>query len=218
MQVQLLALESAAPEVALQKLGAGGGVAAAALSSPSPAPLPSSSSSKPDFRRLPGPIAVLRSTIRAHGLRGLWLGQTGTLIRESGSAVVWFGTKETVASFLLQRRARANVGGPEEAQTFTSTKELRTWESALAGACAGVAYNVVLFPADSVKSALQTAEELRPPGVGGQKLTFWGTAREMYKRQGVRGLYAGCGITTARAIPSSAIIFLIYDGLSKRFG
>ena len=189
MQVQLLALESAAPEVALQKLGAGGGTAAAALTSPSPAPLPSSSS-KPDFRRLPSPIAVLRSTIRAHGLRGLWLGQTGTLIRESDGAVEWFGTKETVASFLLQRRARANVGGPEEAQTFTSTKELRAWENALAGACAGVAYNVVLFPADSVKSELQTAEELRPPGAGGQKLTFWGTAREMYKRQGVRGLYA----------------------------
>lgn len=211
MQVQLLALESAAPELALAKLAGNNGVAAAALASPPLLP-----SSKPDFRRLPGPIAVLRSTIRAHGLRGLWLGQTGTLIRETGGAVAWFGTKEAVASLLLRRRASNSA----DVQAFASSKELRAWESALAGACAGVAYNVVLFPADTVKSALQTAEELRPPGAGAksQRLTFWGTAREMYAKQGVRGLYAGCGITTARAIPSSAIIFLIYDGLSKRFG
>ncbi|KAH8116111.1 mitochondrial carrier [Phellopilus nigrolimitatus] len=155
----------------------------------------------PDFRSFPGPLGVLRSVVRAHGARGLWLGQTGTLIRETGGAVAWFGAKEA------------------ESESLLTSRDLRAWESAAAGACAGVAYNVVLFPADSVKSALQTAEELRPPRApGAPRRTFWGVAREMYARRGVRGLYAGLGITTARAAPSSAMIFLIYDGLSKRFG
>lgn len=39
----------------------------------------------------------------------------------------------------------------------------------------------------------------------------------MYKARGVRGLYAGGGMTIARAIPSSAIVFVVYDGLNQRF-
>ena len=70
------------------------------------------------------------------------------------------------------------------------------------------------FPADSVKSALQTTEELQGTRTG---LTFWSIARDMWVKQGVRGLYAGMGITTAKAIPSSAMIFVIYDTLSKMF-
>ena len=86
------------------------------------------------------------------------------------------------------------------------------------GACAGVTYNVALFPIDTVKSAMQTEAELRGPrGPGEARATFAGTAREMWRKGGVRGLYAGCGITVARAVPSSALIFLIYDGLSQRF-
>ncbi|KAI8986761.1 mitochondrial carrier [Trametes punicea] len=170
-------------------------------SSPSP-----SSSSTPTFRKLPGPIAVLTSVVRDTGLRGLWLGHTGTLIRETGGGAAWFASKEGVATLLLARRGASDK------------RELRAWESAVAGACAGVAYNVALFPADTVKSAMQTELELRGPRAGGARPTFAGVFRDMWRAQGLRGLYAGCGITVARAVPSSALIFLIYDGLSRRFG
>ncbi|KIN97714.1 hypothetical protein M404DRAFT_159749 [Pisolithus tinctorius Marx 270] len=159
---------------------------------------------------LPGPISVLVSVIRKTGLRGLWLGQTGTLIRETGGGAVWFACKEFVGIQLIQRRAKSHGVQLER-------KDILPWESAIAGACAGGAYNLSLFPADTVKSIMQTEEELRPRGKGVPAPTFLGTAREMYKAQGIRGFYAGCGITVARSIPSSAIIFLIYDGLSRRF-
>ena len=149
---------------------------------------------------------MLTSVVRETGLRGLWLGHTGTLLRETGGGAAWFAAKEGVASALLARRGESDK------------RNLRAWESAVAGACAGIAYNVALFPADTVKSAMQTEAELRGPRAGGARATFAGTAREMWSKGGVRGLYAGCGITVARAIPSSALIFLIYDGLSKRFG
>ncbi|KAI5122006.1 hypothetical protein M0805_001838 [Coniferiporia weirii] len=207
MQVQLLALGSPAPAAVLQQLGGeSAAVAALGLTASATKTAPQSTP-----RTFPGPFTILRNTVRTHGMRGLWLGQTGTLIRESGGAVAWFGSKEAVCAYLLRRR------GARTGEALTS-KDLHAWESAVAGACAGVAFNVVLFPADSVKSALQTAEELRPPAEAGAKpLTFWSVAREMYVKRGVKGLYAGLGITTARAIPSSAMIFLIYDGLSKRF-
>ena len=208
MQVQLLATESVvAHDVALQTLGSNpsSATATAALAS---------SSKTPNFSALPGPLAILKSIVQTHGLRGLWLGQTGTLIRETGGGAAWFTSKEATCSFLLSRRAK-KLGIPRSELT---SRDLKEWESAIAGAVAGVAYNVVLFPADSVKSALQTAEELRPRGPGEKPPTFWGMAKDMYAKQGVKGLYAGMGITVARAIPSSAMIFLIYDGLNKRFG
>lgn len=173
------------------------------------------------LQKLPGPIDVLTNVVRNGGLRGLWLGQTATLIRETGGTAAWLSTKELVGRLLVARRTK-NTGKPV-AVTSSGSVELRPWESALSGACAGAAFNLVLFPADTVKSAIQTEEELRPTKqvLGGkppQSPTFFGTFRAMWKAQGMRGLYAGCGITIARSIPSSAIIFVIYDGLNKYFG
>jgi ornithine carrier protein len=154
-------------------------------------------------RNLRGPLAILRDTIRADGVRGLWLGQTGTLIRETGGSAAWFGTKEFICKF-LRRDA--------------PTRELWPWESALSGACAGAAYNLAFFPADTIKSTIQTEAELRPESAGALGQRSFGTvAKELYRARGLRGLYAGCGITVARSVPSSALIFLIYDGLKARF-
>ncbi|KAM6492710.1 Mitochondrial carrier domain containing protein [Amanita muscaria] len=172
-------------------------------------------------RQLLGPIGVFTSVVRNTGFRGLWLGHTGTFLRESGGGSAWFATKEFVASLLLRRRLSKQEG---EALTLTSAKssELKSWESALSGACAGAMFNFVMFPADTVKSVMQTEEELRPAridpnGKPPPKPSFLGTFKAMYRAQGVKGLYAGCGITVARSIPSSAIIFLIYDGLTRYF-
>ncbi|SRR6266436_1746860 len=186
MQVQMLVAPPASSARAMP---------AAGISSTLAFPLPP--------RNLPGPLAILRDAIRTDGVRGLWLGQTGTLIRETGGSAAWFGTKELVCK-LLRREA--------------PTRELWAWESALSGACAGAAYNLAFFPADTIKSTMQTEAELRPASVGttGQR-SFATVARELYRAQGLRGLYAGCGITVARSVPSSAMIFLIYDGLKARF-
>ncbi|KAG8216432.1 hypothetical protein J3R82DRAFT_6537 [Butyriboletus roseoflavus] len=83
-------------------------------------------------------------------------------------------------------------------------KAPNTNQSALSGALAGGVCVLSLYPADTVESAIQTAEELRPPDmfthsahrtnkVGG----FWETARAMYKVQGWRELYVGCAMTVA---------------------
>jgi len=169
---------------------------------------------------LPGPISVFMSVVRTQGIRGLWLGHTGTLIRETGGTAAWLGTKEYISSLLVAHRL--SRGEPNE--PAASAAQLRPWESALSGACAGVAFNLALFPADTVKSAMQTEEELRPRNSGSgaaaprERPSFLRTLMAMYHWKGARGLYAGCGITVARSIPSNAIIFVVYDGLKKYFG
>ena len=168
------------------------------------------SSSSAAAVRLPGPISILMTVIRTEGIRGLWVGHLGTFIRELGGNAAWFTSKEFVASLLVSHRSL------KTGQTLTK-KDILPWESALSGACAGAAYNCSFFPADSVKSTMQTEQELRPRLVGAPQSTFLSTAKEMWKAKGFRGFYAGMGVTAVRSIPSSAIIFLIYDGLSQRF-
>jgi ornithine carrier protein len=203
MQVQML-VAGATPAAAAPSATAG----AVVTSVPPPAAASSA------LRNLPGPWTILRDAVRVDGVRGLWLGQTGTLIRETGGSAAWFGTKELVCKLLLRRGGGSDGDAP--------ARPLHPWESALSGACAGAAYNLAFFPADTVKSTMQTEAELRPASAGsagpqGQR-SFVSVARELYRAGGLRGLYAGCGITVARSVPSSALIFLIYDGLSARFG
>jgi mitochondrial ornithine carrier protein len=47
--------------------------------------------------RPPGPFALVGQIYRAYGLPGLWRGQMGTLLRETGGSAAWFGSYEFVS-------------------------------------------------------------------------------------------------------------------------
>ncbi|KAF9482711.1 mitochondrial carrier [Pholiota conissans] len=177
--------------------------------------------------RPPGPIALIRSIVDSYGVKGLWLGHTGTLVRETGGTAAWFVAKEWVARQLIVRRIRqspyiSGADGTKIARTAANT-ELLPWESAFSGAIAGAFGALVFYPADTVKSAIQTEEELRPrggpvsAGYRAPSSSFLGTFKLMWMKHGLKGLYAGCGMTVARAVPSSGIIFVVYDGLTAYF-
>lgn len=152
-------------------------------------------------RSLPGAVPLFLETIRTQGIRGLWLGQTGTLLRETGGGVAWFLGFEATSRYFLSRIPKAK---PTKA-------DLPSWQLILAGAMAGVSYNVILFPADCVKSTIQTEVELAPKGT--KPSSFLSTFMRIWNTRGLKGLYAGCGITCLRSGPSSALIFLLYNRL-----
>ena len=157
------------------------------------------------------PMEVMREVLRHQGIRGFWHGQLGTLIRETGGCAAWFGSKETVTDLFhhLNARKATIIGG----KIYDKLTPLPLWQQALAGASAGMAYNFLFFPADTIKSRMQTtAAEHKGP-----RLKFWAEGGALYKQYGLRGLYRGCGITVARSAPSSAFIFMIFDGLKNHF-
>lgn len=157
-------------------------------------------------RSLPGAVPLFLETIRTQGIRGLWLGQTGTLLRETGGGTAWFLGFEATSRYFLSRVKKADGSIPTKA-------DLPSWQLILAGAMAGVSYNVILFPADSVKSTIQTEVELAPKGT--KPSSFLPTLKRIWTTRGLRGLYAGCGITCLRSGPSSALIFLLYNRLEQ---
>ncbi|KOS14231.1 mitochondrial ornithine carrier protein [Malassezia pachydermatis] len=147
----------------------------------------------------PNATTLISETVRQSGVLGLWHGLSGTLLREVGGGVAWFLTFEVATRKFLQWRQQST---PDKLLTKS---DLGSLELATSGAMAGVLYNVSLFPADSVKSTMQTEQELlahagkAPSTPSG----FWTTFRRIYATRGLRGLYAGVGVTCLRSAPSS---------------
>ena len=216
MQVQMIAQEQAAPLLPLS----------------APAPATAFTAGRPP---LPGPVQLFQSVLRRHGVRGLWLGQTGTFLREAGGSVAWFSAFEAVTRvFIAQRQSSFSSSSSSSPRTphshphphttrRISKDDLSSAELMLGGAAAGACYTVVLFPADCIKSTIQTGEVLLPPAEEGNRKQrvnprFLEVGRQIYRARGVRGLYSGCGVTVVRSAPSSAIIFWLYSLLERRFG
>lgn len=155
-----------------------------------------------------GPLAVIGDVYRREGLAGFWRGQLGTLFRETGGGAAWFGCYEA-SSLFFKQRAKAATGKDDP--------KLPIWQSMLAGAGAGLGYNFSFYPADTIKARMQTGD-LTSIGANGEKQTFMSVGRALYRTHGLRGLYRGCGITLLRSVPSSALIFTIYESLNAYFG
>ena len=139
-------------------------------------------------------------------------------MHEISGTAAWFVAKEYIAWKLVERWVWQ---GPSYSIGVTNTvnTELLAWELAVSGAIAGVVGVLMFYPADMVKSTIQTEEELRLHGAGRNsgRSSFVGTFRKMWVQHGVHGLYAGCGMTVVRAVPSSGIIFVVHDGLTAYF-
>ncbi|KAF2403996.1 mitochondrial carrier [Trichodelitschia bisporula] len=149
----------------------------------------------------PGPLAIIAAVYRHQGIIGFWHGQLGTLIRETGGSAAWFGSYEGVK--LGFRKVTHH--GPADTPMY---------QQMVAGAVAGMAYNLLFYPADTIKSRMQTEDV----STGGRRRGFGAAARVLWQQHGVKGMYRGCGITVGRAAPSSAFIFTVYEALMKYFG
>lgn len=164
--------------------------------------------------KAPGPLTIIRDIFRHDGIRGFWHGQLGTLIRETGGSAAWFGSYEAVCN-AFKRYSKTKV---EE------NSQLPIHAQIVAGASAGMSYNFMFYPADTIKSRMQTEEHPTKTSATSSttntatRSTFASTGKLIWKKHGLRGFYRGCGITVARSAPSSALIFSVYEGLRGHFG
>ncbi|KNE69631.1 hypothetical protein AMAG_14186 [Allomyces macrogynus ATCC 38327] len=170
-----------------------------------------------------GPIDVIRHTYATHGVRGFYRGHVGTMLRETGGSAAWFGVYEVAIQQFIRSRGAS------------SKADLAVPELLAAGALAGVSYNVVLFPADVIKSRQQTAEELAAAAVAraqrsgnahavaeatraakeAARAGFLAVGRNLYRAEGWAGLYRGCWVTVVKSTPTSAVIFGVYEMLNR---
>ncbi|ORY00804.1 mitochondrial carrier [Basidiobolus meristosporus CBS 931.73] len=156
-------------------------------------------------RRFKGPLSIVSHTLKHEGLVGFYRGNLPTLFREIGGGAAWFGAYEATCRWFIARKQKHER--PSEPLTKSS---LGAGQLMLAGALGGMSYNFILFPADVIKSQMQTE-------VHGSNRSIVQISRELYVAEGIRGFYRGCGITMAKSAPTSAIIFFTHETLTRYF-
>lgn len=93
-----------------------------------------------------------------------------------------------------------------------------TYVNSFCGALAGVASGVVTCPLDVIKTRLQAqgsfrqADVVRRPPTSGQVYQgLVGTARVIWKEDGVRGMYRGLGPMLLGYLPTWAVYMAVYE-------
>lgn len=138
-------------------------------------------------------LPTIKQVLKESGIGGLWQGQSGTFIRESLGGIAWFATYELLKDHFLQRHKDGGADGIN-----------KTWELLVSGGSAGLAFNASIFPADTLKSKMQTEQR-----------SLLSSATKIMRQAGLSGFYRGLGITLVRAVPANAVVFYTFETLSQ---
>ncbi|OJJ58711.1 hypothetical protein ASPSYDRAFT_1176753 [Aspergillus sydowii CBS 593.65] len=185
--------------------------------SPSSSLTPSSGSGPVPYSGVYGCIRPIHSQA---GFRGLYRGQTPTMLREFGSYGVWFCVYEG----LLSRLTRTSPSSSSSTSTPklspdtdtqpkpTRREDLPTWQIASCGVITGLVLWSVNYPFDVVKSKTQ-ADGF---GVADKRyVNMRDVVRRTWKVEGVRGFFRGLGPTLFRAVPVSGGTFVVVEQVRK---
>ncbi|KAL1859893.1 carnitine transporter [Paecilomyces lecythidis] len=135
-----------------------------------------------------GGVDVVRQLYKEGGIRSVFRGSAMTLARDGPGSAAYFAAYEYIKRRLTPKDAEGNVTG-----------ELSLPAVLTAGGAAGIAMWIPVFPVDTIKSRLQSAEG-RP--------TIGGTIRSIYGNGGIKAFFPGFGPALARAVPANAATFL----------
>ncbi|KAL2076010.1 hypothetical protein VTL71DRAFT_953 [Oculimacula yallundae] len=150
-----------------------------------------------------GGVDVVRQLYKEGGVRSVFRGSFATLARDGPGSAAYFATYEIIKRKLT----------PVDPATGKPTGQLSLMAITCAGAAAGVAMWIPVFPVDTVKSRLQTMEG---------KPTVGGVISGLYKNGGFKAFFPGFGPALARAVPANAATFLgvelAHQFMNKTFG
>ena len=152
--------------------------------------------------RYSGGLDVVRQLYKEGGIRSVYRGSAMTLARDGPGSATYFATYEYVKRKMTPKDVDGNPSG-----------ELSLTAVMTAGGAAGVAMWIPVFPVDTIKSRLQSAEG-RP--------TIGGTIRGIYASGGFKAFFPGLGPAMARAVPANAVTFLgvelAHKAMNNAFG
>ncbi|KAL9045038.1 MAG: hypothetical protein Q9214_001869 [Letrouitia sp. 1 TL-2023] len=133
-------------------------------------------------------LDVVRQLYQEGGIRSVFRGSAMTLARDGPGSAAYFATYEYTKRLMTPKDENGKMSG-----------DLSLTAVMTAGGAAGVAMWIPVFPIDTIKSRLQSAEG-RP--------TIGGTIRGLYANGGFRAFFPGIGPAMARAVPANAATFL----------
>lgn len=143
-----------------------------------------------------GSIDALRTISKQEGIRHLYKGYGATLMSFGPSSALYF---------MFYEKFR------ERAVQWNQSDVLPGWLALACGIASGTLSAYITTPLDLVKLRLQVqrTKHMRG-GIEGKETVFkyggfWGGLKELFKNEGVRGLFAGGGARVLFSAPSMAI-------------
>nr|CAI5857361.1 unnamed protein product [Callosobruchus analis] len=134
-----------------------------------------------------GSIHCFRSILKKDGVRGLYRGVYSPLMGVAGVNAIVFGVYGTCLR---------NMSDPDSLKSH-----------ALAGAAAGLLQSFVCGPVELVKSRMQVAAD----ACQSTYLCF----KNIYMKEGIKGLNRGITLTILREVPSFSSYFFVYEYLTR---
>lgn len=148
-----------------------------------------------------GGVDVVRQLYKEGGIRSVFRGSAMTLARDGPGSACYFAAYEIIKRKLTPKDP---VTGQPGSLSLSAVM--------VAGGAAGVAMWIPVFPIDTIKSRLQSAEG-RP--------TISGTIKGIHANGGLKAFFPGMGPAMARAVPANAATFLgvelAQNAMSKMF-
>jgi solute carrier family 25 carnitine/acylcarnitine transporter 20/29 len=135
-----------------------------------------------------GGVDVVRQLYKEGGIKSVFRGSAMTLARDGPGSAAYFATYEVIKRRLTPKDPDTGKPG-----------QLSLTAVMAAGGAAGVAMWIPVFPIDTIKSRLQSAEG-RP--------TISGTIKGIHASGGLKAFFPGMGPAMARAVPANAATFL----------
>lgn len=135
--------------------------------------------------------------MKMEGIKGLYRGFGAHFWADAVGRAVYMATYEAL------KRTAASTNNQNSTQT---TPPLTYTQRLLAGAGAGMATWLAVYPADVIRSRIFAL----PPGKG-NTLTQVGAVQRVYSEYGLMGFTRGLGLTMASAGPIAAVILPTYD-------
>ncbi|KAL5348212.1 carnitine transporter [Pseudogymnoascus australis] len=136
-----------------------------------------------------GGVDVVRQLYKEGGVRSVFRGSVATLARDGPGSAAYFAAYEYIKRSLT----------PIDIHTGKPSGQLSLTAITTAGAAAGVAMWIPVFPVDTVKSRLQTMEG---------NPTVSGVVKGLYRAGGLKAFFPGFAPAICRAVPANAATFL----------
>jgi len=162
-------------------------------------------------------FACFRYIIQEHGVGALYRGFGLTLVRDTISWGVYFGTYDYLKSLSINKLLKKEDSFinkengkhilQQKQQQQTSLPSLPVTSLMACGGCAGVASWVIMHPVDVLKSIQQSAP-LSSPVHERTVIALWNSYMSHY---GPRFLLRGLLTTIVRAFPTSAVTFPVFE-------
>ncbi|KAG0207340.1 hypothetical protein BGX28_001390 [Mortierella sp. GBA30] len=152
-----------------------------------------------------------KAIVQKKGWTGLYKGVNLHISRDMLGTGIYFSSYETIKRLMSEtiEHIKPHPHIASQATTTTHLKGPGPMVHFFAGGLCGVFSWLVVFPIDLVKSVVQKEVLVSKPKYSGAL----DCAKDIVRREGVRGLYRGLSVTCYRAMPIHSLNFLVYEAV-----